>query len=164
MLSFSIIFNLIFLSYVLNTRIDCPHGSHEVTSLVFHPNGKAAITAGNDKRFRTWKMSQTVDRSSTVSSSWNCQSVGFFREYQSRDAAISSDGSLLAVAFQQMVTLWDPATNQLHQTLCHPPPDCPVLGLDFIRNSHFLVTFTRTHLYVWNLLTCSGIGHVINGM
>lgn len=142
--------------YVLNTRIDAPHGSHIVTSMVFHSNGNLVVTTGYDKRFRIWKLARAQSVTpTTLASSWSCQSVGFYRECIPRSSAISSDGSLLAVAYAQMITLWNPFTNQLQQTLCHPPPDCPVLKLAFIPKSHFLIATTRSHLYVWNLLTCS---------
>ena len=48
---------------------------------------------------------------------WNCESAGFYRSYKAGPADFSEDGSLLAVAFENHLTLWDPDTNALRLTL-----------------------------------------------
>ena len=73
-------------------------------------------------------------------------------------AAFSSDGSLLAVASQDVVTLWDPDTNSMVASLASPPGNqgCPLVKLLFVPNTPFLVgytTGTAASLIVWNLLT-----------
>jgi NET1-associated nuclear protein 1 (U3 small nucleolar RNA-associated protein 17) len=52
---------------------------------------------------------------------WHCRSIGGYRECPARCAAFSNDGSVLAIGYQQVVTLWDPETCSLHETLTHPP-------------------------------------------
>jgi len=47
--------------------------------------------------------------------SWNCTSVGFYRQKPAGDVAFSEDGSVLAVAFNDVITLWDPDYNTMHQ-------------------------------------------------
>ena len=47
--------------------------------------------------------------------SWSCTSVGFYRQKPAGDVAFSEDGSVLAVAFKDVVTLWDPEYNMMHR-------------------------------------------------
>lgn len=50
--------------------------------------------------------------------------IGRYREkYTLNDAAFSSDGSLLALAYSQVVTIWDPQTTTLANTLIGSPTD-----------------------------------------
>jgi len=98
------------------------------------------------------------------------------------DAALSEDGSILAVAYSNVVTLWSPLDNMLQHTLPHPlqsssrdgddgddgddgndgndgenrdgDDDGGVRSVSFVGGSPLLVTTTDNDLYVWNLLTC----------
>ena len=58
---------------------------------------------------------------------WNCTFVGSYRSLQPKDACFSEDGSLLAVAFCQIITIWDPDTNELKRTFCQGTPREPIL-------------------------------------
>jgi hypothetical protein len=44
---------------------------------------------------------------------WRCRAVGFYRDEVPRACAFSGDGSLLAVGYDAIVTLWEPETNTL---------------------------------------------------
>jgi len=134
---------------VLNTRVDNPHGAHKVTALVFHPRLPVVISVGQDQRFKVWQYGEADG------GAWYCRGIGLYRDYLCRGAALSEDGSVLAVAYGQVITLWDPFTLRLQATLVHPPPETPVLYLHFVRHTHYLVAATATHLYVWDLLTLS---------
>ena len=73
-------------------------------------------------------------------------------------AAFSSDGSMLGVASQDEVTLWDPYTNSMLTSLASPPGNqgCPIVKLLFVPNTPFLAGYTTgpaASLIVWNLLT-----------
>ena len=99
---------------------------------------------------------------------WNCHSVGFWRDAPITAGAFSGDGSLLALAFQDTVTLWSPGSNALRGTLVFPqlcagpaamgagqaPPSVDCMG--FAGLSPFLVASSRGQgLVVYNLLTSS---------
>lgn len=86
--------------------------------------------------------------------SWACRSVITFRNMEPRKCAFSTDGSLLAVQFKQMTTLWNPLTNQFLQELSHNKSEW-IQHLVFIPNSPYLVVASNTHIYVWNLLSFS---------
>jgi len=53
--------------------------------------------------------------------SWSCDFVGSYHNYQATNCCFSEDGSLLAVSFEETVTVWDSVTWDLKCTFCHPP-------------------------------------------
>ena len=73
-------------------------------------------------------------------------------------AAFSSDGSLLAAASGDQVTLWDPFSNAMVSCVTSPPANqgSPLRKLCFIPNSPYLVGYTtgaNPSLIMWNLIT-----------
>ena len=73
-------------------------------------------------------------------------------------AAFSSDGSLLAAASGDQVTLWDPYSNAMVSCIASPPANqgSPLRKLCFLPNSPYLVGYTtgaNPSLIVWNLIT-----------
>ena len=73
-------------------------------------------------------------------------------------AAFSSDGSLLAAASGDEVTLWDPFSNAMVSCIASPPANqgSALRKLCFIPNSPYLVGYTsgaNPCLIVWNLIT-----------
>lgn len=53
--------------------------------------------------------------------SWSCDFVGAYRGLVPECCCFSADGSLLAVAFQEVVTVWSPVSWELLTTLSQPP-------------------------------------------
>lgn len=171
-------------SWVLNTRIDPPH-SHAsqhlaLSTLLWHPNPaeKMVVTIGKDACFKIWREIKKVagpnvrkERAAQRAANgkaglpeteeeleecyWNCTGVGHYRRYPTSSGAFSSDGSLLAVSYGQVLTLWDPYTLTLKHTLLHPSPSHPIRFVTFLPNTPFLLTTTANAMYVWNLLTLS---------
>jgi len=153
-------------TYALNTRVDAPHAG-PITSLVFYPASAKgaqpiAITTSKDKTFKIWElvMQRGVGKNNheAFEPVWSCRSIGVYRDYVAHHAAFSEDGSILAVAYGQIVTMWDPYTNTFQRALIHPPENRAVKKVEFLGgNSPFLVSITHDYLYVWNLLTCTGM-------
>ena len=93
--------------------------------------------------------------------SWICHSVGYWRDAPVTAGAFSGDASLLALAYQQHVTLWTPRSNALKRTLPFPllrssaaPPVVESLG--FAGLSPFLVGAAQGQgVVVWDLLSCT---------
>ncbi|KAI7871378.1 WD40-repeat-containing domain protein [Mucor mucedo] len=148
-------------AYTLHTRVDYPHAK-PITSLIFNPvstMGPMAITTSEDKTFKVWHLNTDLanhgNRAATQSdSAWVCRSVGVYRDSNPTSAAFSEDGSILAVAFGQVITLWDPYSNSIQNVLAQPTKHA-VLSLSFLGDQcPFLIAKTKNHLYVWNLLTC----------
>lgn len=53
--------------------------------------------------------------------SWSCDFVGAYRGLVPECCCFSADGSLLAVSFQEVVTVWSPVSWELLTTLSQPP-------------------------------------------
>lgn len=73
-------------------------------------------------------------------------------------AAFSSDGSVLAVASKDTVSLWDPNSNTMLSTLTTPAGSegSKLCKLLFVPNTPYLAGYTQgtnASLVVWNLLT-----------
>ncbi|KAG2174669.1 hypothetical protein INT44_006933 [Umbelopsis vinacea] len=146
-------------SYILKTRVDYPH-SAEITSLSFRHGSDSdvlmAITASADKTFKIWHLTNDLGRHHPSSeASWACRSVGFYRDNTPTVTSFSQDGSMLAVAFGQVLTIWDPIANNIQGTLALPPQQCHIQRLAFLGSTPFIAAVTKSHLYVWNLLTCT---------
>lgn len=144
-------------AYKLHTRVDYPH-SKPITSLIFNPvsaQGPMAITTSEDKTFKVWNLSTDLGRNhQSNESAWICRSVGVYRDSSPTTATFSEDGSILAVAFGQVITLWDPYLNSI-QTVLAQPNTQNVEKLSFLGDQcPFLIAKSKTHLYVWNMLTC----------
>ncbi|KAI8985848.1 WD40-repeat-containing domain protein [Pilobolus umbonatus] len=133
-------------AYQLLTRVDNPH-SKPITSVTFNPvsrYGPMAVTTSEDKTFKVW----------SLNNAWTCRSVGVYRDCIPRTAAFSEDGSILAVAFDQIITIWDPYSNSIQTILTQPEP-VMIDRLQFMgEGSPYLIAASKTHFYVWNMLTC----------
>lgn len=53
--------------------------------------------------------------------SWSCDFVGSYHGLRPSNCCFSADGSLLAVSFGEVVTVWSVDTWGLLTTLCQPP-------------------------------------------
>lgn len=143
--------------YSLNTSIALPHQGR-VHALQFQPiesqdDGLLAVTTGEDKRFRLWSLQ------SGKNSMWQCVSVGHYRDQPVRDAAFSTDGSVLGVSFGSSLTLWNPDSCSLKCSLssASTTEPSPILYIQFGNSDccHLVVTGTTHGLTVWNILTLS---------
>lgn len=148
--------------YVTNTCVDPPH-DQKIVAIQFQPqkerdesSSPLAMTAGRDGKFKIWVLAEERDIKGKEYS-WSCQSVGYYGDKPCQDAAFSGDGSLVAVAYDKVITLWTPTTNELRKTLALPYPDEEIKWIKFGHNSssQYLVSITNRYLTVWNLLSCT---------
>jgi len=142
--------------FVQNTRSDCAHKGH-IAAVAHHPRLAIAATAGEDGTFKLWRLTEELQQVQNgqlegARPMWECQSVGSWQPGAPSALAFSQDGSLLAVAYGAVVTLWDPNTVSLQCTL---PQADDVLNILFVPSSSLLAVLTEKGLFVWNLLTCS---------
>ncbi|KAI8074211.1 uncharacterized protein B0P05DRAFT_473135 [Gilbertella persicaria] len=148
-------------AYKLHTRVDYPH-TKPIRSLVFNPvsrQGPMAITTSDDKTFKVWNLSTDLGRpyhhqQGEAAAAWICRSVGVYRDCAPHAVSFSEDGSILAVAFGQAITIWDPYLNSIQAVLAQPNPEA-IEKLCFLGDTcPYLIVKSRSHLYVWNMLTC----------
>ncbi|KAI9204433.1 WD40-repeat-containing domain protein [Polychytrium aggregatum] len=146
-------------SYAVNTRVDNPHDG-AIHGLAFRQASSEpllAVTCGNDKKFKIWQLNTAhSDDDEKEETYWSCRSVGFYKESAISHVTFSEDGSILAVACENDLTLWNPLTNALHAVLTYPPPTNTIRNICFTSGSEpYVVAVTDTHIHVWNLLTCT---------
>lgn len=69
--------------------------------------------------------------------------------------SFSVDGSLMAIGFDSILTVWLPDTCELKCSLLHPIHKQTVRHIEFgySEQCHLLVCASNTQICVWNLLT-----------
>ncbi|KAF2987371.1 hypothetical protein EK904_002409, partial [Melospiza melodia maxima] len=148
-------------SFALNTRINTPHDNH-ITDMCFRDMDELGddslilVTTGRDCVFKVWVMVEDSDPEAHQSVSWSCDFVGSYHNYQATNCCFSEDGSLLAVSFEETVTVWDSLTWDLKCTFCHPPGNIRNICFGRLTCSKYLIGATDYgFLCCWNLLTCA---------
>ncbi|GFS49839.1 WD repeat-containing protein 75 [Nephila pilipes] len=146
-------------TYVLNTNVILPHNK-EVNCMLFRPFAVSgdlplAVTTSNDCRFKIWTLKDDI--SFDDKQSWTCESMGCYRDLPAGDACFSEEGSLLAVAFDTVATLWSVGKTSLKAVVCNEKNSTKIKQLAFGRKScsHFLLCQDGTSITVWNLLSLS---------
>lgn len=158
-----------------------PHGDqNEVNSVEFHPDLSVLITTGSDNKFRIWRAAKRQKARSSEGQlhTWRCEVFRDHRGLTCNCAAFSSDGSLLAVGFQNVVTLWYIENNvdetdetkgsgddiefgsacslnvNLIQTLVHAPLFDTIKSLKYCMcGVPLFVAVTERGIYLWNAVT-----------
>ncbi|CAH1788228.1 unnamed protein product, partial [Owenia fusiformis] len=154
-------------SFVLNTTIDLPH-QKKVSCMKFRPTNQSEdptslLTTSEDGKFKIWQIMDDTDiyRNNVC---FNCDSVGFYKELPAGAADFSDDGSVLAVAFKSVLTVWDPDTNGLKMSLTLGRSSNDVIRHVVFGNetcSHLVVCTTQTKMSVCNMLSFSLIWEVL---
>ncbi|XP_069839644.1 WD repeat-containing protein 75 isoform X2 [Dendropsophus ebraccatus] len=147
-------------SFVLNTTINLPH-EDQVTSLAFqcgcdlekgHPT---LVTTGNDGLFKVWTLEDNSD-TYRQSSGWSCDFLGSYHGLKATACSFSEDGSLLAVSFEDIVTIWESSSWDLKHTFCQPPGKIRSLCFGRMSSSKYLLVATDNgFINCWDLLTCN---------
>ncbi|KAM4626716.1 WD repeat-containing protein 75 [Discoglossus pictus] len=146
--------------FVLNTTINMPH-EDKITSLCFRTGGDSEteaptlVTTGKDGRFKVWILTDNSDIYKQ-SSGWSCDFVGSYHRNKATNCCFSEDGSLLAVSFEEVITIWESNTWDLKHTFCQPPGKIRNLCFGRLSCSKYLLASTDNgFLSCWNLLTCT---------
>ncbi|XP_075924225.1 WD repeat-containing protein 75 [Petromyzon marinus] len=160
-------------SFVLNTTVAAPHDL-DITAVCFRrqPPGRETestlVTCSLDGRFKVWTLARDPEAAEEGLKgeggeeegegggvTWSCDFVGSFRKLPATTCCFSEDGSVLAVAFGSVVTLWEPECWEMRATFCQPPGGIRQLCFGNKNSCKYLVGATDTgFLHVWNLLSC----------
>ncbi|XP_063286207.1 WD repeat-containing protein 75 isoform X1 [Pelobates fuscus] len=144
-------------SFVLNTTINMPH-EDQVTCLCFQDSeidSPILVTTGKDGLFKVWMLRDDSDIYKE-SSGWICDFVGSYHGNKATNCCFSSDGSLLAVSFEDIVTVWETNTWDLKETFCQPPGKIRNLCFGRMKSAKYLLASTDDgFINCWNLLTCA---------
>jgi len=148
--------------FKINTRADAPHRK-PITSLVFHPHADLAVTTSSDSQFKVWgpvalpkRPNSGKDEDDRPSVCWSCRSVGSYRNESLSNATFAHDGSVLGIAAQDSITLWQVESNMLLGVLATQPQCKTIAGLCFVAQSPNLVAICRGSadtVVMWDLVT-----------
>ncbi|XP_026073397.1 WD repeat-containing protein 75 [Carassius auratus] len=143
-------------SFVLNTTITAAH-TDRIISMCFSSSEETTmlVTTAEEGQFKAW--CQGVDADTEQDQNfWSCDFVGSYHNLKPTNCSFSADSSLLAVSFQEVITIWSPDTWELLTTLCQPPGVIRDLCFGQLSCSKYLIaTTTENLLCCWNLLTCA---------
>ncbi|XP_061579826.1 WD repeat-containing protein 75 [Cololabis saira] len=145
-------------SFVLNTTISAPHEAR-ITAMcfdqAFNSQTTMLVSTSRDGHFKAWQLAAPA-HTEDEGPSWSCDFVGAYHSLVPECCCFSADGSLLAVSFQEVVTVWSPASWEILATLSQPPGVIRDLSFGRLSCSKYLLgTTTSKLLCCWNLLTCS---------
>ena len=143
-------------SFCVNSRIELHH-DEKITSLdvsVCDSRSPLAVTCSLDSKFKIWELKTVKD-----TQFWICRSTGSYKNTPAKHAVFSSDGSVLAVAYDHVVVLFDPLNCTINTVLAYSPKDVEIRQLCFSSVDHYLYVRGSTWIYVWDLLTCKGISY-----
>ncbi|CAN8271144.1 unnamed protein product [Cochlearia groenlandica] len=137
-------------TFTLSTIVYEPHRDAGVSAIAFHPTRSMAVSTSLGGDFKIWVCNS--DKNQTVkNTSWICHAVGSYKKKPMTAAAFSGDGTVLAVAAENVITLWNPDKNILVSVL--GAALAPITKLCFAGESEFLVAathFPKPELCVWN--------------
>lgn len=139
--------------FTLSTVIYEPHRDAGVSAIAFHPNGSMAVSASYGGDFKVWVRNGNGE--DKLRCRWGCHAVGSYRKKAMTAAAFSGDGSVLAVAAETVITLWDPEKNILVAVIGSALES--IVNLSFIGDSKFLASASASRvgsnpqLSVWSM-------------
>ncbi|KAI3355910.1 hypothetical protein L3Q82_004457 [Scortum barcoo] len=146
-------------SFVLNTTISAPHEARITAMCFLHATDKQTtmlVSTSKDGHFKVWQLATPAHTEEDEGPSWSCDFVGAYHSLVPECCCFSADGSLLAVSFQEVVTVWSPTSWELLTTLSQPPRAIRNLCFGRLSCSKYLLGTTDSNLLCcWNLLTCS---------
>ncbi|KAL4070635.1 WD40 repeat-like protein [Scleroderma citrinum] len=150
--------------WILNTRIDRPHGLHKVTSMSFSPDTSTVqlVTTGADGKLKCWRIQTVKDKRGNQEVSWVPRSSFGFESNILRHASWCPDGSLLAVALGTSVILYDPRTNVAQHTFICRESSRPQQAHFIGPSGRFLAVISGLDLVVWNVVSQSVLWHFRN--
>ncbi|MCL7042747.1 hypothetical protein MKW94_024265 [Papaver nudicaule] len=140
-------------AFTLSTVIYEPHRNAGISAIAFNPNHDMAVSTSHGGDFKIWVRSSDVQQKDQVpqKSGWRCNSIGSYKEKPMTAAVFSADGSVLAVAAETYITLWNPLENVLVAVI--GDTSTPVVSLTFAGKSEYLVSVSRNskpQLSVWS--------------
>ncbi|XP_028788837.1 WD repeat-containing protein 75-like [Neltuma alba] len=125
--------------FTVSTLIYEPHRDAQLSAIAFHPTRHMAVSSSYGGDFKIWvsKHETKQNDQKTLNSGWTCHAVGSYKDKPMTAAAFSADGSVLAVAAETVITLWDPDKNTLVAVVGQSPT--PIVSLTFAGNSDCLL-------------------------
>nr|XP_025607167.1 WD repeat-containing protein 75 isoform X4 [Arachis hypogaea] len=141
--------------FSVSTVIYEPHRDAHISAIAFHPTRRMAVSSSYGGDFKIWvcKEGDIQQKGQALQNSgWMCHAVGSYKNKAMRAATFSADGSVLAVAADTVITLWDPDKNVLMAVVGETPT--PIVSLAFAGKSEYLLSVShglKPQLSVWSM-------------
>ncbi|KAK6149498.1 hypothetical protein DH2020_017023 [Rehmannia glutinosa] len=140
--------------FSLSTVIYEPHREAGISSIAFRPTRHMAVSCSYGGDFKVWVHRHEIPLKDQThqNTGWTCHAVGSYKKKPMIAAAFSSDGSVLAVAAENVITLWDPDRNTLLTVIGDSLE--PITTLSFVGKSEYLVSASRgtnPQLTLWSM-------------
>ncbi|CAN4103824.1 unnamed protein product [Withania somnifera] len=139
--------------FSLSTVVYEPHRDSGVSCIAFHPSRHLAVTTSRGADFKVWVGSQEMQHKGWMQNAgWTCHSIGSYKKKPMTSAAFSGDGSVLAVAAERVITLWDAEKNILVATVGESLD--PISSLAFVGKLEYIVTTSQgsnAQVSVWSM-------------
>ncbi|KAL2338651.1 hypothetical protein Fmac_013097 [Flemingia macrophylla] len=140
--------------FSVSTHIYEPHRDAHISAVAFHPTRRMAVSSSYGGDFKIWVCKEEIQQKGQMlqNSGWMCHAVGSYKNKAMRAAAFSADGSVLAVAADTVITLWDPNNNVLVAVIGETP--MPITSLAFVGKSDYLLSVchnSKPQLSVWSM-------------
>ncbi|XP_015899229.3 uncharacterized protein LOC107432272 [Ziziphus jujuba] len=143
-------------NFCLSTIIYEPHRDAGISAVAFHPTRKMAVSSSYGGDFKIWVCKDNIQQKPEMptSSGWMCHAVGSYKKKPMTALAFSGDGSVLAVAAETVITLWDPEKNVLVAVIGEMLE--PIMNLSFVGDSLVSVSQgSKPQLSVWSISNLS---------
>ncbi|KAL0363010.1 UNVERIFIED_CONTAM: Pentatricopeptide repeat-containing protein, chloroplastic [Sesamum calycinum] len=123
-------------------------------SVAFRPTSHMAVSSSYGGDFKVWVRRHEIstEDETVENTGWRCHAVGSYKKKPMTAAAFSGDGSVLAVAAEKVITLWDPDRNALLAVIGDSLE--PITTLSFVGKSEYLVSASRgsdPQLTIWSM-------------
>ena len=145
--------------YTLNTSVEPVHDK-KVNGLAFRPHSPdsandIAVTTSDDGDFKVWSLFTKEAKTGVVEKTWLCQAVGCFGFDSCTSVSFSSDGSLLAVLYDD-ITIWDPDPLSMKSNFGSNvvTENIKQVAFGHHESSHLLIGNTEKHIIVWDVKSC----------
>lgn len=141
-------------NFSLSTIVYEPHRDASISGIAFHPTRPMAVSSSSGGDFKVW-VSNNVNKlkdQALASIGWTCHAVGSYKKKPMTATAFSADGSVLAVAAETVITIWDPEKNVLVAVIGESLE--PISRVAFIGKSDYLVSASggsKPQLSVWSM-------------
>ncbi|KAK0233628.1 WD40-repeat-containing domain protein [Armillaria fumosa] len=140
--------------WILNTRIDRPHGLSRIMDMAFSPSRDSTslllATTGEDNNIKTWSVRTSKDKS--ASDFWAVRSTFSFRSQTPTSVSWAPDASLLAVSLGICIVLYDPLTCISQRILT--TPECPKVSSNYFvgTSGRYLAVVGGHDVALWDLV------------
>ncbi|KAL9399503.1 hypothetical protein Peur_008464 [Populus x canadensis] len=140
--------------FSLSTIVYEPHRDAGISAIAFHPTRPMAVSSSYGGDFKVWVCNNGIQEMDKPlpNSGWTCHAVGSYKKKPMTAATFSSDGSVLAVAAETVITLWDADKNILVAVIGETL--MPVVNLAFVGTSEYLVSASwgsKPQLSIWSM-------------